>query len=55
MTREVFWHFPGWLEAVWYVLATASVGVFAYGVVPAAGAATGAARGGPPCELRRRP
>jgi Fe-S oxidoreductase/nitrate reductase gamma subunit len=32
MTREVFWHFPGWLEVVWYVLATASVGVFAYGL-----------------------
>ncbi|WP_028066406.1 heterodisulfide reductase-related iron-sulfur binding cluster [Solirubrobacter soli] len=32
MTREVFWHFPGWLEALWYVLAVASVGVFAYGL-----------------------
>ena len=32
VTREVFWHFPGWLEALWYVLAVASVGVFAYGL-----------------------
>ena len=32
VTREVFWHFPAWLEAVWYVLATASVVVFAYGL-----------------------
>ena len=31
-TREVFWHFPTWLEVLWYVLATASVLVFAYGV-----------------------
>jgi Fe-S oxidoreductase len=31
-TREVFWHFPAWLEVLWYVLATASVVVFAYGV-----------------------
>ena len=32
MTREVFWHFPDWLVVSWYVLATASVGVFAYGL-----------------------
>jgi Fe-S oxidoreductase/nitrate reductase gamma subunit len=32
VTREVFWNFPAWLEAVWYVLATASVVVFAYGL-----------------------
>jgi Fe-S oxidoreductase len=31
-TREVFWHFPTWLEVLWYVLATGSVLVFAYGV-----------------------
>ncbi len=31
-TREVFWHLPSWLEAVWYVLAIASTLVFAYGV-----------------------
>ena len=31
-TREVFWHFPAWLEALWYVLALSSVLVFAYGV-----------------------
>ncbi len=31
-TREVFWHFPTWLEILWYVLAVASVGVFFYGV-----------------------
>ena len=31
-TREVFWHFPTWLEILWYVLAIASVGVFFYGV-----------------------
>jgi Fe-S oxidoreductase len=31
-TREVFWHFPTWLEVLWYVLATASILVFAYGV-----------------------
>ncbi|MEA2274373.1 MAG: hypothetical protein QOI98_3081, partial [Solirubrobacteraceae bacterium] len=32
-TRENFWHFPIWLEIVWYLLALASVLVFAYGVV----------------------
>lgn len=32
-TREVFWNFPTWLEILWYVLATASVFVFLYGVV----------------------
>jgi Fe-S oxidoreductase/nitrate reductase gamma subunit len=32
-TREVFWNFPHWLEVVWYLLAIASVLVFAYGVV----------------------
>jgi Fe-S oxidoreductase len=32
-TREVFWHFPAWLEIAWYVVATASVVVFAWGVV----------------------
>jgi Fe-S oxidoreductase len=31
-TREVFWHFPTWLEVLWYVLAVASVLVFARGV-----------------------
>jgi Fe-S oxidoreductase len=31
-TREVFWHLPTWLEVLWYVLATFSVLVFAYGV-----------------------
>ena len=31
-TREVFWHFPAWLEVLWYVLAVSSVLVFAYGV-----------------------
>ena len=30
-TREVFWHLPGWAEALWYLLAVASVVVFAYG------------------------
>jgi Fe-S oxidoreductase len=32
LTRQVFWHFPEWLRLSWYVLAVASVGVFAYGV-----------------------
>ncbi|MGV1047272.1 MAG: (Fe-S)-binding protein [Solirubrobacterales bacterium] len=31
-TREVFWGMPGWAEALWYVLALASVAIFAYGV-----------------------
>jgi Fe-S oxidoreductase len=31
-TREVFWGVPGWAEVLWYVLAIASVAVFAYGV-----------------------
>jgi Fe-S oxidoreductase/nitrate reductase gamma subunit len=31
-TRPVFWHFVVWLKVVWYVLAVASVIVFAYGV-----------------------
>ena len=31
-TREVFWNFEPWMEALWYVLAFASVLVFAYGV-----------------------
>jgi Fe-S oxidoreductase/nitrate reductase gamma subunit len=31
-TRPVFWHFAVWLKVVWYVLAVASIGVFAYGV-----------------------
>ena len=31
-TRPVFWHFVTWLKVLWYVLAVASVGVFAYGV-----------------------
>ena len=30
--RPVFWHLGPWLEALWYLLAVASVGVFAYGV-----------------------
>ena len=31
-TREIFWGLPGWAEALWYVLAIISVGVFLYGV-----------------------
>jgi Fe-S oxidoreductase/cytochrome b561 len=31
-TRPVFWHFVVWLKVLWYVLAVASIGVFAYGV-----------------------
>jgi Fe-S oxidoreductase/nitrate reductase gamma subunit len=31
-TRPVFWHFAVWLKVVWYVLAVASIVVFAYGV-----------------------
>src|SRR5579884_2568552 len=31
-TRPVFWHFVVWLKVLWYVLAVASVFVFAYGV-----------------------
>lgn len=30
--RPVFWHLGPWLEALWYLLAVASVAVFAYGV-----------------------
>lgn len=33
LTREVFWHMPGWAVALWYVSAVLSVLVFAYGVV----------------------
>jgi Fe-S oxidoreductase len=57
-TRPVFWHFVPWLKVVWYVLAVASVVVFAYGVVrPVVKYRRG--RGGPwpPCpwgELPRR-
>ena len=31
-TRPVFWHFVVWLKVIWYVLAAASVVVFAYGI-----------------------
>ncbi|MBS1883075.1 MAG: (Fe-S)-binding protein [Actinobacteria bacterium] len=31
-TRPVFWDFRPWLEALWYVLVTISIAVFAYGV-----------------------
>jgi Fe-S oxidoreductase len=31
-TRPVFWHFVTWLKVLWYVLAAASVIVFAYGL-----------------------
>jgi Fe-S oxidoreductase len=31
-TRPVFWHFVVWLKVLWYVLAAASVAVFAYGL-----------------------
>lgn len=31
-TREVFWHFPVWLEVLWYVLVVISVAVFCYGI-----------------------
>jgi Fe-S oxidoreductase/cytochrome b561 len=31
-TRPVFWHFVVWLKVLWYVLAVASVIVFAYGI-----------------------
>ena len=31
-TREVFWHFPVWLEVLWYVLVIVSVAVFCYGI-----------------------
>ena len=31
-TRPVFWHFVVWLKVIWYLLAAASVVVFAYGV-----------------------
>lgn len=32
LTREVFWHIPGWAEVLWYVLVTISVVVFVYGM-----------------------
>jgi Fe-S oxidoreductase len=48
-TREVFWAFPTWLEVLWYVLAAASVLVFAYGVArPAAKYLRGHRTGWPP-------
>lgn len=55
-TREVFWHFPTWLEVLWYVLALSSVLVFAYGVaVPVAKYRRGQKSGLPPrSELPRR-
>jgi hypothetical protein len=31
-SRPVFWHFVLWLKVVWYVLAVASIAVFAYGL-----------------------
>ena len=31
-TREIFWNMPAWAEVLWYLLAAASVFVFAYGV-----------------------
>jgi Fe-S oxidoreductase len=49
-TRPVFWHFPAWLQAVWYVLAVASVAVFAYGAVrPIAKYRRGKGGPWPPC------
>jgi len=55
-TREVFWHFPTWLEVLWYVLAVVSVLVFAYGVArPLAKYRRGQKSGLPPrSELPRR-
>lgn len=31
-TRPIFWHMPPWLHVLWYLLAVASVFVFAYGI-----------------------
>jgi Fe-S oxidoreductase len=50
-TREVFWQFPLWLELFWYVLALASVAVFAYGVArPIAKYRRGKGSGWPPVK-----
>ena len=55
-TRQVFWHFPPWLEVSWYVVAVASVIVFAYGVLrPVSKYLRGNRAGLPPlAELPRR-
>ena len=55
-TRPVFWHFAVWLKVAWYVLAVASIGVFAYGVArPIAKYRRGRGeRLPPPRELARR-
>ena len=48
-TRPVFWHFVTWLKVLWYVLAVASVVVFAYGVAGRSpNTVTGRANGWPP-------
>jgi Fe-S oxidoreductase/nitrate reductase gamma subunit len=53
-TRPVFWHFPAWLQAVWYLLAVASVAVFAYGAIrPLAKYRRGKGGAWPPCPWRQ--
>ena len=55
-TRSVFWHFVPWLKVVWYVLAVASVGVFAYGVArPIVKYRRGHGGPWPPCPWREMP
>jgi Fe-S oxidoreductase len=55
-TREVFWHLSTFLEILWYVLAIASVVVFAYGIaIPLAKYRRGHRAWLPPrSELRER-
>ena len=50
-SRAVFWHFVVWLKVLWYVLAVASVLVFAYGLArPLAKYRRGRGDGTPPAR-----
>ena len=55
-TRPVFWHFTVGLRILWYVLAVASVVVFAYGIVrPIVKYRRGHGGPWPPCPWRELP
>jgi Fe-S oxidoreductase len=55
-TRPVFWHFVPWLKVIWYVLAVASVVVFAYGILrPIVKYRRGHGGPWPPCPWRELP
>ena len=50
-SRPVFWHFVVWLKVIWYILAVASVLVFAYGLArPLAKYRQGRGGGTPPAR-----